>query len=247
MKRTSLTAALGTAVLAAAPATAVAAHVVGSAGQSSDQGINSTQKGHNAVTAPNQTILGASKTKFGQASDNTAVDVQAIGVGSPTGDALIASPGGPGFTQASTQGVNSLQSGGKIQNSNNQLVNIQIVGDGFFVPGAIIGDVSQTNSQAVNSKQIGASSGKRIQNSTNALINIQLISANVIIGSANQANSQGVNSSQTIPSGKKTSGTDIVGTGLPLINRPGFIVGTPTGPVTQNSTDSTVNAQLIFG
>jgi len=247
MKRRSLAAALGYAVLAAAPAAAAAANVVGSAGQASDQGVNSTQKGHNAVSAPKQTTLGASKNKFGQNSTNAVVDAQAIGVGSPTGDQLIATPGGPGFTQDSTQGVNSGQSGGRIQNSTNLLANIQIVGDGFFVPGAIIGDVRQTNSQAANSSQVGASSGKRIQNSTNALINVQVISATVIIGAANQANSQAVNSTQTIPSGKKQTGTDIVGTGLPIVNQPGFIIGTPTGPVTQNSTDATINAQLIFG
>ncbi len=246
MKHRPLAAALGLAVLALAPATAVAADLVGGAGQSSGQGINSSQKGHNGTAAPSTSILGSSKATFGQNSTNAAVDVQAIGV-SPTEDALIATPGSPGFTQGSTQAVNSIQSGGRMQNSLNVLANVQIVGDGFFVPGVIIGDVRQANSQAANSSQIGASSGKRIQNSTNLLINVQAISAEVIIGSSKQANDQAINSSQSIPSGKKKTGTDIVATGLPVVSQPGFVIGTPTGPVTQNSTDATINAQLIFG
>jgi hypothetical protein len=246
MNRGSLAATLGIAILAAAPAAAVADTVIGSGGQSSTQGVNSTQQGKNAASAPTQVVLGPSHNTFDQSSANTTANAQAISPSSPGGDSLIATPGGPGFTQASTQGVNSLQNGGRIQTSTNDLDNIQIVGDGLLAPTVIIGDVGQSNSQGVNSNQIGASSGSRTQTSTNTLVNVQIVSANVIIGSADQANSQGVNSAQSIPSGKKSTGTDIVGTGLPGINEPGFIVGTPTGPVTQTSTNTTINAQLII-
>jgi hypothetical protein len=247
MKRRSLAAGLGIAVLAAAPAAALAeTNVIGSSGQTSNQGVNSTQQGKNAVTAPSQVVLGKSGNTFGQSSDNLGVNAQAVGPGSPGGDNLIAAPGGPGFTQASNQGINSLQNGGRIQNSTNMLDNIQIVGDGFLAPTVLIGGVDQNSRQGVNSNQIGATSGHRTQNSVNTLVNAQIVSANVIIGAVGQANSQGVNSQQSIPSGKKATGTDIVGTGLPIVNEPGLIVGTPTGPVVQNSLNTTINAQLIF-
>ncbi|HEY5198980.1 MAG TPA: hypothetical protein VIJ51_18315 [Solirubrobacteraceae bacterium] len=247
MKRGSLAATIGIGVLAATPVAALAdVNVIGSSGQSSGQAIQSTQGGKNAVSAPNQTILGASHTAFVQGSDNTAVNAQGLAVG-PTGDdTLVAAPGGPGFTQQSTQGVNSIQVGGRMQTSTNDLDNIQIVGDGLFGQTVLIGGVGQSSRQGVNSSQVGATSGTRIQASTNTLVNAQIVSADVIIGSADQANSQGVNSSQTIPSGKKSAGTDVVGTGLPGVNQPGLIVGTPTGPVTQNSANTTVNAQLII-
>lgn len=247
MKRRRIAACLGVAILAAAPAAALAqTDVIGSSGQNSNQGINSTQQGKNAVTAPNQTVLGKSGNTFGQSSDNLGVNAQAVGPASPGGDNLIATPGGPGFTQASNQAINSLQNGGRIQSSANMLDNIQIVGDGFLAPTVLIGNVDQSNRQGVNSNQLGATSGHRTQNSANTLVNAQIVSADVIIGAVGQGNTQGVNSSQSIPSGKKTTGTDIVGTGLPIINQPGLIVGTPTGPVVQNSTNATINAQLIF-
>jgi hypothetical protein len=246
MKRRSLAATIGIAVLAAAPATAFADDVIGSAGQSSGQSVNSTQQGKNAVTAPNQAVLGTSSNSFGQTSGNVAANVQGIGSGSPGDDDLVATPGGPGFTQQSAQGVNSLQNGGRVQTSTNAEINAQLVGNDLIAPTVLIGGVSQRNQQGVNSNQIGATSGHRTQTSTNALVNAQIVSADVIIGTADQANSQGVNSAQSIPSGKKTTGTDVVGTGLPGVSFPGFTVGTPTGPVTQTSTNGVVNAQLII-
>jgi hypothetical protein len=245
MKTGSLVATLGIAILAAAPV-AAADTVIGSAGQSNGQSVQSTQQGKNAVSAPNQAILGTSSNTFAQGSGNVASNDQGIAAGAPGGAALIATPGGPGFTQQSDQGVNSLQNGGRVQTSENVLASTQIVGDADLGPTLIIGDVGQGNSQAVNSAQIGASSGHRTQTSTNVLVNTQLVNANVIIGAADQANSQGVNSTQTIPSAKKSTGTDIVGTGLPGINEPGLTVATPTGPVTQNSVNAVVDSQLIL-
>ncbi|HWH10647.1 MAG TPA: hypothetical protein VG165_05935 [Solirubrobacteraceae bacterium] len=234
-------------MLATAPAAAFAdTTVVGSSGQSSGQAIQSSQGGKNAVSAPNQTILGASHNGFVQSSGNTAVNAQGLAVGTSGNAALIAAPGGPGFTQQSTQGVNSIQVGGRMQLSTNDLANIQIVGDGLFGQTVLIGGVGQTSGQAVDSNQIGATSGTRVQTSANTLVNAQIVSADVIIGSADQVNSQGVNSAQTIPSAKKSTGTDIVGTGLPGVNQPGLTIGTPTGPVTQNSANTTVDAQLII-
>jgi hypothetical protein len=249
MKRGSLAATVAVAALATAPTAALAASVLGSSGQTSDQGIQSTQQGKNAVSAPNQTTIGASNNKFAQNSGNTDLNAQAIGVGDdPSGDALVATPDGPGFAQQSSQGVNSLQNGGRVQNQANVLGSTQIVGDGILGgPSTIIGGVSQSNRQAANSNQIGATSGHRTQTSTNALGNAQIVSSEVIIGTPEQANSQAVNSAQSIPSGKKTTGSDIVGTGLPGVNRPGLTVGTPTGPVEQDQTNTTGNAQLIIG
>ena len=248
MKRRSPAALVGIAILATAP-TALASNIVGSGGQTSDQAIQSTQTGKNAVTAPNQTILGPSSNQFNQNSDNAALNAQGIGVADdPAGNTLIGTPSGQGFTQESGQGVNSLQNGGRVQNQINLLGSTQIVGAGILGgPTTIIGAVGQSNRQAANSNQVGATSGKRIQNTTNALGSAQIVSAEVIIGTPGQANSQGVNSAQSIPSGKKTTGTDIVGTGLPGINQPGLTVGTPTGPVTQNVTNTVGNAQLIIG
>lgn len=247
MRHRAFATSIGIALLATAPAAALGdTTVLGSSGQSSGQAIQSTQGGKNAVSAPNQTILGASHNAFAQSSGNTAVNAQGLAVGAPGDDTLIAAPGGPGFSQQATQGVDSIQVGGRMQNSTNLLANIQIVGDGLFGQTVLIGGLTQSNRQGVNSDQIGASSGTRVQNSVNTLVNAQIVSADVIIGSADQANSQGTNSAQSVPSAKKSTGTDIVATGLPGVSQPGLTVGTPTGPVTQNSANTTVDAQLII-
>jgi hypothetical protein len=178
--------------------------VIGSTGQSNQQGVNSSQSGENGSGGGATYILGDSTPTTTQNSTNVLVNVQAIGVGGTT--TLIA-PGTDCFCQSSQQGVNSSQvavngdGGGTLtailgdsdpsltQNSENIGINVELIGAGGTT--TLIGGSAQTNDQAFNSAQsgentsgasgtlvVGGDSGAALtQNSTNALINVVLLGA----------------------------------------------------------------------
>jgi hypothetical protein len=176
--------------------------VIGSTGQSNQQGVNSSQSGENGSGGGNTYILGNSDPTTTQNSENVLVNVQDIGGGTTT--TLIA-PGTDCFCQSSQQGVNSSQvavngdGGGTLtailgdsdpsltQNSANIGVNVELIGGGTTT--TLIGGSAQSNDQAFNSAQsgentsgasgtlvVGGNSGAALlQNSENALINVVLL------------------------------------------------------------------------
>ncbi|HEY5195629.1 MAG TPA: hypothetical protein VIJ51_01225 [Solirubrobacteraceae bacterium] len=146
--------------------------VIGSTGQSNQQGVNSGQSAENGSGGGSTYILGDSTPTTTQNSENILVNVQDVGslVGATT--TLIA-PGNDCFCQSSQQGVNSSQvaangdGGGTMtailgdsspaltQNSENIGVNVELIGAGFGGDTTLIGGSAQTNDQAFNSAQSG--------------------------------------------------------------------------------------------
>jgi hypothetical protein len=179
--------------------------VIGSTGQSNQQGVNSSQSGENGSGGGNTYILGNSAPTTNQNSENILVNVQDIGSLTGATTTLIA-PGTDCFCQSSQQGVNSSQvavngdGGGDLtavlgnstptlnQNSLNIGVNAQLIGAGGSNT-VLIGGAAQTNDQAFNSAQsgentsgstgtlvVGGNSAAQLnQNSLNALINVALL------------------------------------------------------------------------
>jgi hypothetical protein len=175
MNRKLITLSAATAVLAFGVTGASAATgttVIGSTGQSNQQGVNSSQSGENGSGGGATYILGDSAPTTNQNSLNVLVNVQDVGSLSGTTTTLIA-PGTSCFCQSSEQGVNSSQvaatgdGGGTItailgdslpttnQNSTNIGVNAQLIGAGFGGTTTLIGGSAQTNEQAFNSAQSG--------------------------------------------------------------------------------------------
>jgi hypothetical protein len=178
--------------------------VIGSTGQSNQQGVNSSQSGENGSGGGNTYILGNSKPTTTQLSVNALVNVQDVGGGA--GDTTLIAPGTSCFCQSSQQGVNSSQvavngdGGGTLtailgnsapsltQTSVNVGINAELIGGGSGVT-TLIGGSAQTNDQAFNSAQSGENTsgatgtlvvGKNSapvldQTSVNALINVALL------------------------------------------------------------------------
>lgn len=157
--------------------------VIGSTGQSNQQGVNSSQSGENGSGGGATYILGDSAPTTTQNSENVLVNVQDVGSLSGADTTLIA-PGNDCFCQSSQQGVNSSQvavngdGGGTItailgdsapsltQNSENIGVNVELIGAGFGGDTTLIGGSAQTNDQAFNSAQ----SGENTSGSTGTLV-----------------------------------------------------------------------------
>ncbi len=162
--------------LALGPSPALAGTGIGQAGQGNQQGANSTQSGANATGSGGDTsIIGDAAPVIDQNSDNTGVNIEAMG----TGDGTMISTG-PGATQSNQSGTNSLQvgtngdSGAGISSSTPMLVqnslNLTVSAELMAVTDAtvLIGGNAQTSSTAVNSSQI--TDVPFTQNSTNILI-----------------------------------------------------------------------------
>ncbi|HWH09854.1 MAG TPA: hypothetical protein VG165_01900 [Solirubrobacteraceae bacterium] len=146
--------------------------VIGSTGQSNQQGVNSSQSGENGSSGGSTYILGDSAPTTTQNSENVLVNVQDVGSLTGATTTLIA-PGNDCFCQSSQQGVNSSQvavngdGGGTMtailgdsapsltQNSENIGVNVELIGAGFGGDTTLIGGSAQTNDQAFNSAQSG--------------------------------------------------------------------------------------------
>ena len=157
--------------------------VIGSTGQSNQQGVNSSQSGENGSGGGATYILGDSAPTTTQNSENVLVNVQDVGSLSGADTTLIA-PGNDCFCQSSQQGVNSSQvavngdGGGTMtailgdsapsltQNSENIGVNVELIGAGFGGDTTLIGGSAQTNDQAFNSAQ----SGENTSGSTGTLV-----------------------------------------------------------------------------
>jgi len=154
------------------------------AGQSNQQGANSTQSGVNGTggAGGDNSIIGDAAPELDQNSGNTGVNVEAMGTGDGT---VIAT--GPGATQSNQSGTNSLQvgengdSGAGIfgsrpllaQNSTNLTVSAELIAVADAT--VLIGGNAQTSSIAVNSSQsannfTGGGVGPFDQNSTNIVI-----------------------------------------------------------------------------
>jgi hypothetical protein len=163
--------------------------VIGSTGQSNQQGVNSSQSGENGSGGGSTYILGNSAPTTTQNSTNVLVNVQDVGSLTGATTVLIA-PGNDCFCQSSQQGVNSSQvavngdGGGTMtailgdskpsltQNSTNVGVNVELIGAGFGGNTTLIGGSAQTNDQAFNSAQSGentsGSSGTLVVGGTSA-------------------------------------------------------------------------------
>jgi hypothetical protein len=146
--------------------------VIGSTGQSNQQGVNSSQSGENGSGGGSTYILGDSAPSTTQTSTNVLVNVQDVGSLTGATTTLIA-PGNDCFCQSSQQGVNSSQvavngdGGGTMtailgdsapsltQTSTNVGVNVELIGAGFGGDTTLIGGSAQTNDQAFNSAQSG--------------------------------------------------------------------------------------------
>jgi len=157
--------------------------VIGSTGQSNQQGVNSSQSGENGSGGGSTYILGDSAPTTTQNSENILVNVQDVGSLTGATTTLIA-PGNDCFCQSSQQGVNSSQvavngdGGGTMtailgdsapsltQNSENIGVNVELIGAGFGGDTTLIGGSAQTNDQAFNSAQ----SGENTSGSTGTLV-----------------------------------------------------------------------------
>jgi hypothetical protein len=188
----------GTAAVASADTT-----IIGSTGQSNQQGVNSSQSGENGSGGGSTYIIGDSTPTTVQLSANTLVNVQDIG---GSGTSTLVAPAGDCFCQSNQQGVNSSQvadngdGGGTltailgnsdpllVQASANTGINVELIGAG---PGdtTLIGGSGQSNDQAFNSAQSGlngsGASGTLVvdgdsgatlfQGSANTLINVVLL------------------------------------------------------------------------
>jgi hypothetical protein len=149
--------------------------VIGGTGQSSNQGVNSSQSGENGSAGGSTFILGDSAPTTVQDSTNVVSNDQEIGGG--VGDTTLIAPSGQCFCQGSQQGVNSQQvavngdGGGTgttailgdsaptlVQDSTNVLDNGQFIGGGIGDT-ILIGGSGQANQQGVNSSQSGENGG----------------------------------------------------------------------------------------
>jgi hypothetical protein len=145
--------------------------IIGSTGQTNNQGVNSSQSGQNGSGGGSTFILGDSAPTTVQSSTNVLTNDQEIGGG--VGDTtLIAPSASQCFCQSSSQAVNSQQV-------------------------AVNGDGGGTGTTAI----LGDSAPTLVQDSTNVLDNGQFIGGGIgdtiLIGGSGQANQQGVNSSQS--------------------------------------------------
>jgi hypothetical protein len=174
MNRKLITISAAAAVMAfGVTAASASTTIIGGTGQSSQQGVNSSQSAENGSGGGNTYILGSSDPTVTQNSDNFLINAQDVGGGSTfTGIA----PAGSCFCQSNQQGVNSSQvavngdGGGTLtailgdstptlnQNSTNVSFNAQLIGAdlmGGGTPSIIVGGTAQTNGQATNSAQSG--------------------------------------------------------------------------------------------
>ncbi len=182
-KLIAMSAAAGVLALGAATASADTT-IIGSAGQSSNQAVNSSQSGENGSGAGSTYILGDSAPTTVQTSSNIVGNDQEIGGG--TGDTTLIAPAATQcFCQSSNQGVNSQQ--------------VAVNGDGgtgtTFIGGDSAPTLSQDSANVLdNGQSIGGGGGDT-----------------VLIGGAAQANTQGVNSGQSGSNGSAGSGFLVVG------------------------------------
>ena len=228
MNRKLITLSAAAAVLAFGVTTASApdrSTVIGSTGQSNQQGVNSSQSGANGGSGGATYILGDSEPTTNQNSENVLVNVQDVGGTAGcfdpiTGDPTPCGPGGPStvliapgtgcFCQSSEQGVNSSQV------ANN--------GGGGGTLTAILGESEPTLNQ----------------NSSNIGVNVQLVGAGgflgggntVLIGGSAQTNEQAFNSAQSGENASGATGTLVV-------------AGDSEALLNQNSTNALINVALV--
>ncbi len=173
-----------------------------------------------ALAAPSLAIGGTLVGQYDQNGDQ--------GVNSTQAGILTAS--GPGYSGPGVKYVSGNSKPSESQDSTNVAVGIEAITP--VGSGAVIGNGSQNNLQAINSAQ-GAKKGH--QHSTNVEVSAEIIAPDdgeAIIGSPNQTSSQGENSSQM------------------LASRPGgtiLFTEATGGSTNQNSTNAEISAQVILG
>jgi len=173
-----------------------------------------------ALAAPSLAVGG---TLIGQYDQNGDQGVNSTQAG-------IVTASGPGYSAPGIKVVTGKSKPSESQDSTNVAVGVEAISP--TGTGAVIGNGSQDNLQAINSVQ-GAKKGH--QHSTNLEVSAEIIApqdGDAIIGTTDQASQQGENSSQLLSSTK--------GGGVLFTEATG-------GSSNQNSENAVISAQVILG